>query len=239
MKSDGDRELAAGVVVGFPLDDEWFAVHSPGSRIPSHGTDQLAQRYAFDLQRLDAKRHVHRASSLRMWLIGVPLRECHGWGDPVRAALDGEVVAASDGAEERRWLHPVRELFHVIVTGVTFRGTEAQVRRVVGNHVIVRSDEGFAVYAHLAPGSVDVREGDSVRRGQLLGRVGSTGNSTAPHLHFQLMDALDARHAKPTPALFASYEVERNGSWALVHNSVPQTKERIRSVHRQAHRGCR
>lgn len=223
------EELTDAVVVEFPLRGEWFAVHSPGSNIPSHGTDQLAQRYAFDLLRLDDHRRLHAASSLRTWVIGVPMRECYGWGEPVHAALGGEVVAASDGARERPWLHPARELFHVMATGLTFRPTEQGVKRVVGNHVIVKSDAGFAVYAHLAPGSVAATEGQTVRAGDVLGRVGSTGNSTAPHLHFQLMDQLDARVAKAVPAVFASYERRRDDGWELVHNSAPGTKERIRS----------
>lgn len=46
----------------------------------------------------------------------------------------------------------------------------------------------FALYAHLQPGSIQVRRGEDVRRGQVLGRVGNSGNSVAPHLHFQVMD---------------------------------------------------
>ena len=48
----------------------------------------------------------------------------------------------------------------------------------------------FALYAHLQPNSVRVRVGDHVRRGQVLGLVGNSGNTTQPHLHFQLTDAL-------------------------------------------------
>jgi murein DD-endopeptidase MepM/ murein hydrolase activator NlpD len=44
------------------------------------------------------------------------------------------------------------------------------------------------LYAHLQPGSIRVHRGDKVSRGQVLGLVGNTGNSLAPHLHFQLMD---------------------------------------------------
>jgi Peptidase family M23 len=225
---DKTGELTDGTVVQFPLRGEWYAVHSPGSHIPSHGTNQLAQRYAFDLQRLDAHRHLHDASSLRTWLVGVPMRECHGYGEPVHAALGGEVVRTSDGASQRQWLHPVREIFHVLVTALTFRPTDRNLVRVVGNHVVVRSGEIYAVYAHLAPGSVTVAEGQQVEQGEVLGQIGSTGNSTAPHLHFQLMDHLDARKAKAVPALFAAYEVQRDGGWQLVRNSVPRTTERIR-----------
>jgi hypothetical protein len=75
-------ELDGPRVVEFPLRGEWMAVHSPGSRIPSHGTDMLGQRYAFDLIRFDPEKggRYHPAGGLRTLLLGVPTRECHGWG---------------------------------------------------------------------------------------------------------------------------------------------------------------
>ena len=58
------EELANSTVVAFPLRGEgWVAVTSPADRIPSHGTDMLGQRYAFDFLRVDerARLHYHRA----------------------------------------------------------------------------------------------------------------------------------------------------------------------------------
>jgi len=56
--------LEAAVVVDFPLRGERIAVTSPGDRIPSHGVDMLAQRFAYDLIRTDRRRgmNVHPAS---------------------------------------------------------------------------------------------------------------------------------------------------------------------------------
>ena len=56
---------------------------------------------------------------------------------------------------------------------------------VLGNYVIMRRGDVFAAFAHLAPDSVAVATGQTVGTGDMLGRVGHTGNSTAPHLHFQ------------------------------------------------------
>lgn len=52
-------------------------------------------------------------------------------------------------------------------------------------------DNRHAFYGHLLPGSLRVKPGDRVRRGQVIGRLGNSGNSTGPHLHFH-----NARHRK-------------------------------------------
>jgi murein DD-endopeptidase MepM/ murein hydrolase activator NlpD len=60
---------------------------------------------------------------------------------------------------------------------------------VAGNHINLDLGGGvYAMYAHLQPGSLRVKVGDKVKRGQVLALVGNTGNSTEPHLHFQLMN---------------------------------------------------
>jgi hypothetical protein len=76
----------------------------------------------------------------------------------------------------------------------------------IGNHVVVQlQPEVWAVYAHLQPGSIPVREGERVTTGQLVGRLGNSGNSTAPHLHFQLSDGSDALTSTSLPFVFGRY----------------------------------
>ncbi len=216
------------VVVQLPLRGEWTAVRSPGSKVPSHGTDILGQRYAFDFVRLDQRGRYADASWLRGAVVGVPTRDCYGWGEPIHAAADGEVVAAVDGIAERARVQVVRELGAVLRTMARFDRDNPW--PVAGNYVLVASDVGHLLYAHLAPGTVAVRRGDRVAAGDVLGRVGHTGNSTAPHLHFHVMDGPDARTAAGVPAVLERYEVWRDGGWQLVERGVPTTAERIRSV---------
>ena len=82
----------------------------------------------------------------------------------------------------------------------------------------------------MTTGSVAVRVGDTVREGDILGRVGHTGNSTAPHLHFQLMDSPEPLTAKGVPCAFRAYEVEERGQWHVVTDAIPRSTDRIRSV---------
>lgn len=225
-------ELEGAVAVEFPLRGEWSVERTPAYRIPSHGTDLLGQRYAYDLLRSDHRPglHPHPAGTLRWLLIGGRTRDCYGWGQPVHAALDGLVVEAVDGVPERQWLQPVRESWVAVRNTVAFARRGPDATRLAGNHVIVGAAGGYALYAHLATGSLAVTSGQRVRAGELLGRVGHSGNSTAPHLHFQLMDSADPLRARGIPCAFAAYLVERDGRWQRVERGIPGRRARIRSV---------
>jgi hypothetical protein len=223
------NELEGAVVVEFPLRGErWVAVNTPGDRIPSHGTDMLGQRFAYDLLQVDSRRSLrdHPAGILRRLIVGIRTRDCYAWGAEIHAPFDGEIVRASDGLEERSWIHPVRELALVLKNAFTF--SPDRLPSILGNHVIMHSGEIFAGFAHLVPGSVAVETGQTVRRGDVLGRVGHTGNSTSPHLHFQLMDSPELITAKGVPCAFRAYEVSRDGGWERVENGVPRKMDRIR-----------
>jgi hypothetical protein len=227
-------ELDDPVVVELPLRGEWSVERTPADRIPSHGTDLLGQRYAYDLVRTDHRPgfHLHPAGTLRWLLLGGRTRDCYGWGQPVHAALDGVIIAAVDGVAERQWLHVVREAWWAVKTTLGFARRGLDAARLAGNHVITATGGTFALYAHLAPGSVAVTRGQQVHAGEVLGRVGHTGNSTAPHLHFQLMDSADPLRARGIPCAFEEYLVQRDGGWERVERGIPGRYERIRSVPR-------
>jgi hypothetical protein len=226
------RGPSAPVVVGFPLRGEWVAVRTPAYKVPSHGTELFGQRYAFDFVRPDHRRglYLQPAGTLRSFLLGGRTRDYYAWGQPIYAAFDGRVVAAVDGIPERARVQMVREVAVALKTTIGFDPARSGFEPVAGNHVIVQGAEAFAVFAHLAPGTVSVRTGQEVRVGEMLGRVGHTGNSTAPHLHFQLMDSADPLRAKGIPCAFTEYLVRRAGGWERVEGGIPGRGERIRSV---------
>ena len=225
-------ELDDPAVVELPLRGEWSVETTPAYQIPSHGTDVLGQRYAYDLVRTDHRPglHLHPAGTLRSYLIGGRTRDCYGWGQPVHAAFDGVIVAAVDGVAERQWLHVVRETWLALKNTLAYARGRLDPTRLAGNHVIMATGGTYALYAHLVPGSVAVTSGQQVRAGEVIGRVGHTGNSTAPHLHFQLMDSADPLQAKGIPCAFAAYLVERDGQWQRVEGGIPNRRERICSV---------
>ena len=222
------------VVVEFPLRGEWVAPQTPGKRVPSHGTDMLGQRYAYDFVRLgpgSTGMRFYRPSPLQYLVFGVRLQDCFGWGQPIFSATAGIVVQAEDGWPERDPVHPARDLAIMLKNARTFDvNRTADLRSLSGNYIIVESSDGYAVYAHAQTGSVKVAPGDRVTPGQLLANVGHSGNSTAPHLHFHLMDHPDPRQAQGIPCCFRDYEVFQEGAWRLVQNGIPKDTDRIRKL---------
>ena len=224
---------AEPVIVEFPLRGEWVAYHTPADRIPSHGTDQLGQRFAYDFLKIERETpgwKFCRASMARYHLLGVPLRDCYGWGESMHAPFDGTVVAAEDGWPERRYLHLVRDLAVVVKNALTFDPRRPRaIQMVCGNYVILKMSgtDVHALLAHARTGSIRVRNGDDVSVGDHLADVGHSGNSTAPHLHFHLMDGPRLLEAAGVPCAFRGYEAFRDGAWSPAAG-IPAKREFIR-----------
>lgn len=82
------------------------------------------------------------------------------------------------------------------------------IQDTVGNHVIVQVAPGmFLLYAHLQSGSLRVHTGERVRRCQVLGLIGSSGNSTTPHLHFQVITTPTFFPTDSPPFAFDRFEL--------------------------------
>ena len=86
----------------------------------------------------------------------------------------------------------------------------------------------YAALCHLQKDSVQVTVGQYVKAGDYVGNVGHSGNSFAPHLHFQLMDSRDITKANGLPCAFREYEIFIDGLWKEVKDGVPTNRDRIR-----------
>lgn len=224
--------MTPSVIVDFPLRGEWIAPNTPGTKIPSHGTHQLGQTYAFDFLGVEPNgtgKRFYRVSTLRYILSGVPLSDCYGWGQPIYAATPGTVVQVHDGVTERNPVNIFRDLGNMFKNARNFNSKNIPDLHVLtGNSILVETADGYVLYAHAQYGSIRVSVGDKIVPGQQIANVGHSGNSTAPHLHFQMMDNLDPWKAKGIPVCFREYEVFKGGNWQRVENGIPTAEERIR-----------
>jgi hypothetical protein len=176
----GEIALRGGVpTIGPPLAGEgWVALngccgvdaaHRP-TGLPINGKIYFAQRFAIDWMRLDAQGRIMHGNA----------EDVHSYidyGAPVLAVADGTVVSALDTLDDQ-------------VPGTLPDPKTINLENVDGNHVVLDLGNGvFALYAHLVKHSLTVTPGSRVHRGQVLGKLGNTGNTSGPHLHFQLMDS--------------------------------------------------
>ena len=128
---------------------------------------------------------------------------------------------------ERNPAHIIRDLFVVLKNA--FFGNLNKLHPIIGNNIIMDCGNNvYAEFAHIQKNSIRVIAGENVKKGEILGKVGHSGNSTAPHLHFQFMDSCNLLKTKGIPFVFEKYEILNNGSWKYVYNCIPTDKDRIR-----------
>ena len=226
------NEMKDPIIVGFPLRGEWLSPNTPGTKIPSHGTNQLGTRYAYDFIQVDWKRFglpAYRGSLAQYILHGMPLKEYYCWGKDVYSPCDGTVIQAQDGYEERERTNLRSDMANAYKNVHYFDPKTDDVQSVAGNYIIIEcGDNVYAALVHLQTGSIKVSVGQSIKKGEVIGRVGHSGNSFAPHLHFQLMDSSNIATANGLPCAFEEYELFQNGTWEKVINGIPTDKYRIK-----------
>lgn len=174
----------APVTLGMPLRGGlWLADEGPGnaqshhwgSAVAQNGRLTVPQRYAIDFFGLDAQGHAVGAPVEK--LAESRVEDWVGWNSDVLAVADGVVRDVQVDVADRKPLSPQEQ------------PDELTARTLYGNFVVLEIAPGvFAHYAHLRKNSVQVKPGDRVKRGALLGHLGLTGGAGAPHLHFHVSD---------------------------------------------------
>jgi hypothetical protein len=200
-------------VLGPPVvGDGWNARNGP--HIDSHhrmgllvagGLPQISRRYAIDWRK--SKQGAPLSGDAR------DLRSYYTYGEKLLAVADGTVVVARDGFPDNV---PRTEAGFETAVPVTLE-------TVGGNMVVIDLGNGlFASYAHMQPGSVRVKAGDRVKRGRLLGRIGNSGDSRWPHLHFQVTTTPDLFDSEGVPFLIDRYRAkDGDNAWEMRAQEFP------------------
>lgn len=191
-------ETMSKITYQFPLRGNWY--NGAGSTLHSHHRWTPMEEFAFDLLKITPEAKTHRGD-------GYVFTDYLAYGEPVFAAADGVVSSVAAGEVED--VKSMRQAGETVETYFT-RLREDQSARlargrngILGNHLFIDHGNGeFSLYAHLKPGSVSLRAGQRVTRGQQIGAVGSSGNSTEPHLHFQVCDGPDPLLCAGVPVKF-------------------------------------
>jgi murein DD-endopeptidase MepM/ murein hydrolase activator NlpD len=194
---------------------DWVAAGGLSNRTPHRhalfqldGKSRISQRFAIDWIKLGADGRP---------FVGSPAdnRSYHAYGADVLAVANATVASIRDQVPEN--------------TPGT-RAVAITLESAAGNYVILDLGGGrFAFYAHVQPGSVRVKVGDRVSRGQVIALVGNSGNSQFPHLHFHVADANSPFAAEGLPYALDSFEVlSASENWERRRNEIPLATARIR-----------
>lgn len=197
------KELA---VIGSPLiGSDWIALHGP--HISSHhrrglwinnGSVENSRRFAIDF----------RKTKNNTWYSGDArdVNSYYAYGEKIIAVADGTIVLVKDGYPD-----------NVPRTSAGFTpATEINMESIAGNTVVIDIGGGqFASYAHMQAGSILVKLGEKVKRGQTLGLLGNSGDSRSPHLHFQISTSQNhLLHGEGMPFLIDSFRRKiSDGQW--------------------------
>ena len=183
---------------------DWVADSSPS--LDSHhrtvlivagGLAQISRRYAIDWKII--KQGASYSGDAR------DVRSYYAYGKNVLAVADATVLLAKDGLPDNI---PLTEAGFSPAVPITME-------TIAGNSIVLDLGGGqFATYAHLEAGTLRVKAGDHVRRGEPLARIGSSGDAREPHLHFQVTTAPDLIASEGLPYLVDNYRAKvADGEW--------------------------
>lgn len=189
----------------------WVDITGCCTGVPNHrhalfsvaGSLYSSQEFAIDFMRFDGRKRLFVGDKSKS-------SDYIAYGAPVRAVADAKVASASDHLPNQEPLNP---------DPVTAKDAD-------GNFIMLNLGNGrYANYAHLAPGSVKVKAGDRVRAGQIIGRVGNSGQTGAPHLHFHVMDRPLLARANGLPYEFKSFRVEGTADLESISEALDSGSE--------------
>jgi murein DD-endopeptidase MepM/ murein hydrolase activator NlpD/urea transporter len=143
--------------IKLPFYGEWYISQGHGGELTHKG--EWSDAWDFVIINSDLLQYSNN---------GFHLRDYYCYGQNVIAPADGSVIVVEDGIED----NPVGEI---------------NIVKNWGNTLIIKHSDGlYSKLSHLQKGSVSVKQGDYVHYGQIVGKVGNSGRSPFPHLHFQL-----------------------------------------------------
>lgn len=169
-----------------PFAGRWTVVNGGVNRQNSHSWGIFTQRYAYDFVMLDQQASSCNGDKSSLY-------SYHCYGQDVLSPADGTVVDFKDGQPDAR----------------TFGNgkTDDQVKDIRGNYIVIKhAPKEYSVIAHLLPGSITVTKGQTVVRGQCIARCGNSGNTSEPHVHFQVQDGAGFFTSAGLPITFEGIE---------------------------------
>ena len=182
-----------------PFNEEWWVFWGGRTVSQNYHAAFRVQRFALDIvQRVNGSTHTGNGSQNE---------DYHCFGKQLNAPGNGKIVTVMNSVPDN-----IPGQFNADVPE--------------GNHVIIDHENGeFSMLAHFKEGSIVVSVGDVVTKGQELGKAGNSGNSSEPHLHYQLQTNANPMNGEGLPAQFLNYYANET----FVENGEPIRNQYIKN----------
>jgi len=176
-----------------PFDGAWVAVNGGTTKEFSHSWGVSSQRYAYDFIILDSSGKSFSDNDTK-------LSNYHCYGKEILAPADGTVVEIKTNCGDSK----------VIGGGKV----DPLIKDIRGNYIVIRhADSEYSCIAHLMPGSISVSVGQQVNRKQPIARCGNSGNTSEPHVHFQIQNGRSFYSSAGLPIHFEKIETTQQPNY--------------------------
>jgi len=179
-----------------PFRGEWLVAWGGDTIEQNQHQEAPNQRFAFDILKADAKSKMYKGD-------GSKNENYYAFGQEIIAPAEGVVTYAVDGVHDNK-PGEMNRMF------------------VPGNLVIIKHAEGeYSLFAHFKQNSIRVKVGDKVTKGQIIGLCGNSGNSSEPHLHFQIQNTSFFEAEGSLKVFFEKITVKRDGKTETKNDYSP------------------
>ncbi len=188
-----DRHLTA---LGLPFKGEWSVFWGGETKELNQHHDTPNQSFAFDFLIIDSTGKTHKGDGKRN-------EDYFAFAQPVLAPADGDVTDVITGVRDNTpgSMNPYSALGNAVIIG--------------------HREHEVSIIAHFKHGSIHVKPGDKVKRGQSLGLCGNSGNSSEPHIHFHLQNTPIIQDGTGMRCMFDRVTVVKNGKSESKTNYSP------------------
>ena len=188
----------------FPLRGIWYVGY--GASFHTGHRWAIPEEFALDIAKVGESGLSHKGD-------GTHFDDYYAYGADVLAAATGHVISAvNDQPEDPSAMQRPNETQEAYFARLQKEQGERLAKgltAITGNYVMIDHGKNeYSLYAHLQPGSVRVHAGDEVKAGDVIGKLGSSGNSTEPHLHFHVCDKPDPLMCAGIPVNFSNVTIQ-------------------------------
>lgn len=187
-----------------PFNGKWYVEYGGIKKEDSHSWDILTQRYAYDIEIRNNNNPYHDDYK--------KIENYYSYLEDIICPYDGWVISVENSYINTRILEN--------------RPVINDINDPCGNHIIIKHPHNeYSFLCHFEKNSILVHEGELVKEGQVLGKVGNSGNTQGPHIHFHIQNTPDIINGKGIKITFKNTINEKNKNIKhLKHGMIVENK---------------